>query len=110
MRNLLRTAVVSTAALLATGVGMTAAQAIPVTTVGTDNVTSTLTANDVSMSYTYYNEICGSEIVPPVRGTTPFAFDTQQCISGLLHCVTYTPAGHGTRITWYADRVDCQTL
>jgi hypothetical protein len=110
MRNLLRTAVVSTAALLAVGVGVGAAQAMPVTTVGTDRVTVTLTANDVSMAFTYYQELCGSEIVPPVRGTTPFPFETQRCVSGLLHCITYTPGGHGTQITYLADRVECVTL
>jgi hypothetical protein len=69
-----------------------------------------LSALEVSNAYTYYQAMCAATIVPPVRGTTPFEFDTTRCVSGLLQCLTDTPGGHGTRITYYADRVACQPL
>lgn len=109
MRFLTRTALIATAVASLSGVGLTAAQA-STTTVGTDSVTAELSATEVSMAYTYYRTMCAANIVPPVRGTTPFEFDTDRCVSGLLQCLTVTPGGHGTRITYYADRVTCQAL
>jgi hypothetical protein len=112
MRLLTRTATATAAALITTGVaaitgiGITAAQA-NTTTVGTDTVTVELTATESSMAIDYSQELCGSEIVPPVRGKTPFPFETARCVSGVQHCAVYTPAGHPFTVVFYADRVTC---
>jgi hypothetical protein len=89
-----------------TGVGLAAAQA-STTTVGTDTVTVDLTANEHHMAISYSQAMCGADIVPPVRGKTPFPFDTTRCVAGIGHCVVFTPAGHGVRVVFYADRVEC---
>jgi hypothetical protein len=116
MRHLTRTALAGAAtALLATGVaaitgvGVAGAQAVPVTTVGTDTVTTTLAANDVSMAFTYYRDMCAGQIVPSVRGTTPFYFETDNCVSGLLTCLDHSEGG-GLRVVYYADHVTCENL
>ena len=110
MRLSTRITTVVAAALLATvGLGVGAAQA-STTTVSGNTVVAQLSANEMHMAMTYYQTMCAANIVPPVRGTTPFYFETQECVSGLLHCVTYTPAGHGALITYYSDHTDCTTL
>jgi hypothetical protein len=112
MRLLTRTATATAAALITTGVaaitgiGLTAAQA-STTTVGTDTVTVELTANEHHMAIDYSDTMCASQIVPPVRGTTPFPFETARCVAGIGHCAVFTPAGHGVRVVFYADRVEC---
>jgi hypothetical protein len=89
-----------------TGVGLAAAQA-STTTVGTDTVTVDLTANEHHLAITYGETMCAANIVPPVRGKTPFPFETARCVAGIGHCVGSTPAGHGVRVVFYADRVEC---
>jgi hypothetical protein len=115
MLLLTRTAAAGAAALLATGVaaitgiGNVAAEA-STTAVGPDTVTVDLTVNEASMAIDWGQELCGANIVPPVRGTTPFPFETARCVSGIGYCAAFTPAGHAVRVVFYADRVTCQTL
>ena len=112
MRHLTRTAAATAAALITTGaaavtgLGLAAAHA-STTSVGTDTVTVNLTANEANMAIDYSQELCGSDIVPPLRGKTPFVFETARCVSGIGYCAVYTPAGKAMQVVFYADRFVC---
>jgi hypothetical protein len=106
---LTRTALTATVVASLADAGVATAQA-STPTLGADAVTVELSATEVSLASTNYRTMCAATIVPPVGGTTPFEFDTDRCVSGLLQCLTDTPGGRGPRTIYSADRVACQPV